>query len=287
MQPGSRAFLRHGPAKAAAIFVGTAEPAPFLQSIENARATDLRRICGGFAAGFPVAFPVPAGRNCSVETARTMRKSRQRSRPPAAMPADMPADIPADRRRASGRPGGAPVKEHSNGPDTRIPGYGDAPGAASEAQAGRSGIRFSGMRFIERSSENASKKRRQKRRSSLPFRRTSGLTAPTGHPKAETAPETWVAQRRRPRVSLECTQRQDRPKYRPGQQFRNRNIRIDKKCYMFHPAGFSRTCKPAGPNLQTCGAANSPDDAAVSKPPRCLRLSTSLRRSVRRPACRS
>ena len=275
MQPGSRAFLRHGPAEAAAIFVGTAEPARFLQSIENERPADLRRICGGFAADLAAAFPVPAGRNCSVETARTMLKSRRRTCRRTC------------RRRASGRPSGAPVKEHSNGPDTRIPRYGDAPGAASEAQAGRSGIRFSGIRFIERSSENASKKRRQKRRSSLPFRRTSGLTAPTGHPKAETAPETWVAQRRRPRVSLECTQRQDRPKYRPGQQFRNRNIRIDKKCYMFHPAGFSRTCKPAGPNLQTCGAANSPADAAVSKPPRCLRLSTSLRRSVRRPAGRS
>ena len=54
MQPGSRAYLRHGPAEAAAIFVGTAEPAPFLQSIENARPTDLRRVCGGFSgAGRP------------------------------------------------------------------------------------------------------------------------------------------------------------------------------------------------------------------------------------------
>ena len=146
MQPGSRAFLRHGPAEAAAIFVGTAEPAPFLQSIENARPADLRRICGGFAAdcggfaaGFPVAFPVPAGRNCSVETARTMLKSRQRSlrRRPCRRTCRR-----TYRHRASGRPSGAPAKAHGNGPDTRIPGYGDAPGAESEAPAGRNGLRF-------------------------------------------------------------------------------------------------------------------------------------------------
>ena len=165
MQPGSRAFLRHGPAEAAAIFVGTAESAPFLQSIENARPADLRRICGGFAlagrsqsrrrngpddaemspadmpaglrrvcggfaAAFPVAFPVPAGRNCSVETARTMLKCRRRTCRRTC------------RRRASGRSGGAPVGAPGNGPDTRIPGYGDAPGAESEAPAGRNGLRF-------------------------------------------------------------------------------------------------------------------------------------------------
>ena len=139
MQPGSRAFLRHGPAEAAAIFVGTAEPAPFLQSIENARPTDLRRLCGGFAAALrrlfrcrPVAIaaskrPGRCGRAGSAACRRRIcRRTCRRT----------------CRRRASGRPGGAPAKAHGNGPDTRIPGYGDAPGAASEAPAGRSGLRF-------------------------------------------------------------------------------------------------------------------------------------------------
>ena len=142
LQPGSRAFLRHGPAEAAAIFVGTAEPAPFLQSIENARPTDLRRLCGGFAAAL---------RRLSGGFSGAGRPQLQRRNGPD--DAEEPAAQPAGggrrrtcrrtcRRRASGRPSGAPAKAHGNGPDTRIPGYGDAPGAESEAPAGRSGLRF-------------------------------------------------------------------------------------------------------------------------------------------------
>ena len=120
MQPGSRACLRHGPAKAAAIFVGIAGSAPFARSIESARPADLRRICGGFAAD----LPLPAGRNRGVETARTMLKSRQRSLPPADMPADIPAPgiRPVERRACQG------ARQRAGYPNTRIRGRRRPPG---------------------------------------------------------------------------------------------------------------------------------------------------------------
>ena len=106
LQPGSRAFLRHGPAEAAAIFVGTAEPAPFLQSIENARPADLRadlrRICGGFSGGFAL-----AGRS----------QSRRRNGPDDA---EEPAAQPAGGGYAGGHAGGHTGAVHPAGRAARL-----------------------------------------------------------------------------------------------------------------------------------------------------------------------
>ena len=112
-------------------------------------AADLRRICGGFAL---------AGRS----------QSRRRNGPddaekPAAQPA---AGGYAGGHTGAGHPAGRAARRSRSTATGRIPEYPDtgtpapprtASGAASEAQAGRSGIRFGGIRFIGRSSENVGK----------------------------------------------------------------------------------------------------------------------------------
>ena len=120
MEPGSRAFLRHGPAEGAAIFVGTAEPAPFCnrlrtrgQRICGGFAAGLRRVCGGFAAAFRWLF-------------RCRRPQLQRRNGPddAEKSAAQPAAgghagtvHPAGRRRACRR-----ARQRAGYPNTRIRG---------------------------------------------------------------------------------------------------------------------------------------------------------------------
>ena len=116
--------------------------------------------------------------------------------------ADLPAaDMPAP---CIGPAGQLPIKEHGNGPDARKPGYGDAGPSEQRPKFKRAGGRFA---LAEFALSGAVRKRSAGKRSSLPFRRTSGQTAPPGHPKDETAPENSVAQGPRlPGFSLECTQ---------------------------------------------------------------------------------
>ena len=120
LQPGSRAFLRHGPAEAAAIFVGTAEPAPFLQSIENARPADLRRICGGFAADLRRICGGFSGGFSGAGRPQLQRRNGpdDAEEPPADMPADMPAPCirPVERRACQG------ARQWAGYPNTRIRG---------------------------------------------------------------------------------------------------------------------------------------------------------------------
>lgn len=82
--------------------------------------------------------------------------------------------------------------------------------------------------------------------SGLPFRRTSGQTAPPGHPKDETVPENSAAQcLRLPGISRMYAGTLSAKA--PNRSINvNRDTTIDKKSYLFRPSGLSRYCKRLG-----------------------------------------